>query len=55
MSDETQVYVSVEGKAGHLVVEGPLVLLRELLHDLGQHTTPAPEPSSATVATVARP
>jgi hypothetical protein len=39
MSDDTRLYISVESSAGHLVVDGPLLLWRELVGTLG--TSPA--------------
>ena len=35
MSEQTTLYVSVEGRAGHLVISGPLVLFRELVGSFG--------------------
>ena len=35
MSDETKLYISVESRAGHLVIDGPMVLWRELISSLG--------------------
>jgi hypothetical protein len=38
MSDDTRLYISVESSAGHLVVDGPMALWRELVGSLA----PAP-------------
>ena len=35
MSGQTRVYISLESRAGHLIVNGPMVLWRELLDSLG--------------------
>ena len=39
MSDDTRLYISVESSAGHLVVDGPMTLWRELVGTLA--TSPA--------------
>ena len=36
MSDETKVYISVEGRSGHLVIDGPIELFGELLRTVGR-------------------
>ena len=35
MSDDTKLYISIESRAGHLVIDGPMVLWRELISSLG--------------------
>lgn len=35
MSEQTKLYVSVESGAGHLIISGPLALLRELIGSFG--------------------
>jgi hypothetical protein len=40
VTDRTTLYVSIESKTGHLVIDGPLALLCELLallREPGQH------------------
>lgn len=44
MSDDTRVYISVESNSGRLIVDGSLVLWRELVDAL---SGPAAEPRSA--------
>ena len=34
MSDDTKLYISIESRAGHLVVDGPMSLWRELVGNL---------------------
>ena len=36
MSDETKVYISVEGRSGQLVIDGPIKLFDELLDAFGR-------------------
>jgi malonyl CoA-acyl carrier protein transacylase len=38
VAEEPKVYVSLEAKEGHLVINGPLALLRELLNALNQQS-----------------
>jgi hypothetical protein len=38
MADDTKLYISVESRAGHLVIDGPMVLWRELISSLGVDT-----------------
>ena len=35
MSDDTQLYISVQSRAGQLVIDGPMSLWRELISSLG--------------------
>jgi hypothetical protein len=45
MSDDTKLYISVESRAGHLVIDGPMTLWRELMGSLGT----VPDESGAAV------
>lgn len=36
MSNESRLYVSVEGPTGQLVISGPLILFRELMGSFAQ-------------------
>jgi hypothetical protein len=42
--DQTKVHVSIEGRAGHLVIDGPLVLLRDLVRTLDRPVPARPQP-----------
>ena len=44
MSGDTRLYISVESRAGHLVIDGPMTLWRELVGSLV--TAPADGPVS---------
>jgi hypothetical protein len=35
MSDDTKLYISIQSRAGQLVIDGPMVLWRELISSLG--------------------
>jgi hypothetical protein len=39
MPDATRIYISVESVAGHLVIDGPMILWRELLGSLPPEPT----------------
>ena len=38
MSDDTKLYISIQSHAGHLVVDGPMALWRELVGSLALPT-----------------
>jgi len=59
MSDDTKLYISLESHAGHLVIDGPMSLWRELVGSLATGATePAPpdqrEPARPTAETARR-
>jgi hypothetical protein len=39
MSDDTRLYISVESSNGHLVIDGPMTLWRELVGSLSATPT----------------
>jgi hypothetical protein len=53
MLDKTTVYVSIKSRAGQLVIDGPLPLLKEfldLLAERAEHTAERQEVTGATVS-----